>query len=131
MQFYTKALIPAGILGLLMFLRREDSTSVENSAWVPFFSLFMCLWGICFVVLWRRRCLDLTIKWSTAEFEQLEVVRHEFVGEEIVSPVTGDPELVYSPYKRYQAYALSAVVTLMMLSIAFGVMICSLNLQGK
>jgi hypothetical protein len=90
MKFYTQALIVPAMLGLAMFLLRDRSTSVENSAWVPFFSIAMCLWGVAFVVLWRRRCLDTTIGWCTAEFESLEVVRHEFVGVERVSQVTGD-----------------------------------------
>jgi hypothetical protein len=39
-------------------------------------------------------------------------------------------ELVYPSSKRYKAYALSIFVTIIMLSIAFSVMIASLNLQG-
>ena len=56
--------------------------------------------------------------------------RPEFQGQIRTSPVTGKPELYYPSHKRKLQYLWSALVTAFMLSVAFSVMILSLNLQG-
>ena len=57
-------------------------------------------------------------------------VRTEFRGEEVISRVTGRPELVFEWYRRVPFYVLSMAVTALMLGVAFAVMVVSLNLQG-
>jgi hypothetical protein len=56
--------------------------------------------------------------------------RHEFHGTPRVSPVTGNMELYYPQSRRVWQYLISAMVTLILLTGAFFVMIMSLNLQG-
>lgn len=128
MKFTTSALIPPALFGAAFWLL--PSSNVETNPHVAFFSLFVCLWAIVYCSFWRRRQLDCSVRWLTSECEVKEHVRHEFVGEQRVSLITGDVELHFPRRKRIVAYAVSGVVTGAMLALAFGVMVCSLNLQG-
>ncbi|KAG7357256.1 calcium-activated chloride channel-domain containing protein [Nitzschia inconspicua] len=56
--------------------------------------------------------------------------RPQFRGWVRISPVTFREEVYFPSYKRKSKYIVSAAVTLFMLSIAFFMMILSLNLQG-
>lgn len=56
--------------------------------------------------------------------------RPSFVGRARISPVTGELELYYPSSRRKVQYLVSAFVTGIMLTVAFWVMILSLNLQG-
>lgn len=56
--------------------------------------------------------------------------RPEFEGWTRISPVTELPELYYPQWRRKLQYLFSAIVTSLMLAVAFCVMILSLNLQG-
>jgi len=56
--------------------------------------------------------------------------RPAFVGLARTSPITGEPELYFPTIRRKAQYIVSALITGVMLTIAFWVMILSLNLQG-
>ena len=45
--------------------------------------------------------------------------------------MTGKQELYFAPWRRWLRYTLSAAVTAALLSCAFAVMLCSLNLQAR
>jgi hypothetical protein len=135
-----------GILGLSCFLFRlyRDDT-IDEDEYTPFYGIFCFVWAILFFRFWERKENALAYKWGTLEvtnmiddFEQDYSLdssgrghrRPEFQGRMRTSPVTGLPELHYPSYRRKLQYLISAIVTALMLVIAFFAMILSLNLQG-
>ena len=57
-------------------------------------------------------------------------LRPEFTGEIRPSPITGKPEKYFPRWKRWLRYGLSFVLTLPVLLLAVGAMLCSLNFNG-
>ena len=54
---------------------------------VPFFSLFMVLWGVLFVRYWERESSSLACMWKTLDWEKREVPNPDFYGHVRLSPV--------------------------------------------
>jgi anoctamin-10 len=119
--------------------------------YTPFYGLVCFLWALLLYRFWERKENELAYKWGTLELSNMAnnggpqdysslgggenggIYAHrrpEFKGQTRTSPVTGKPELYYPSHKRKLQYLGSAVVTALMLSVAFSVMILSLNLQG-
>lgn len=74
------------------------------------------------------------LQWGTFSFSDADRVnlgrRPGFHGERRRSPITGRMERHYPPSKRRAKYAVSAVVTALLLVGACAVMVVSMNLQG-
>lgn len=113
--------------------------------YTPFYGLICYVWAVLLYRFWERKENTLAYEWGTFEvasdgeniaedfsggYHHSPRRRPEFKGILRPSPVTGAPELYYPGYKRKFKYLVSAVVTAIMLSIAFYTMILSLNLQG-
>ena len=130
MSFYTLWLLPAGLLGIILTLLRDDDVTIDNAPYVPFFALFMVIWGFLFIKLWTRKTYEYAFNWDTLSRVKKINYRPSFYGIWSKSIVTGEMELYYSSNKRKLKYLFSFFITLIMLIIAFIVMIASLNLQG-
>ena len=134
MQFYIRALLFPGISGLIIFLLRTvRGGSIDTDTLTPFHGLLTFVWAICFTQFWSREEARLAYKWGTrtnTQGKETFSVRHEFEGTMRISEVTKMKEKYYSPVKRRLNYFVSALVTLVLLSGAFFVMILSLNMQG-
>jgi len=51
MSFYTNcALVPA-VVGMVMYYLRSSEATVDTDPYLPFFSLFMCIWAVLFIVV--------------------------------------------------------------------------------
>ena len=114
--------------------------------YTPFYGLVCFVWAVLLYRFWERKENELAYKWGTLDlsntangvpqdysYKKGGLYAHrrlEFRGETRTSPITGKPELYYPSHKRKLQYLLSAMVTALMLSVAFSVMILSLNLQG-
>ncbi|CAK9053743.1 Anoctamin-8 (Transmembrane protein 16H) [Durusdinium trenchii] len=98
--------------------------TVDDDPFLPFYSLFVVFWGMCFLRSWDRHCAVQAWHWNVHGVENRPEHRAEFVGELRTSRVTGQLHRYYPEGKRFLAYALSVSW------ISFCVMICSLNLQG-
>ena len=112
---------------------REDT--VDEDEYTPFYGLFTFLWGVLFLRFWRRHEHRLAYRWGTYSLSLYDkqkalTLRPEFTGVPRISPITGEYETYYPAHKRRIQYGISAVVTCVMLSIAFCMMILSLNMQG-
>lgn len=96
---------------------------------------------------WERTELELAYRWGTLELTSDKMAelakedynveggmyshrRPEFTGRTRQSPITGEPEVYFPSHQRKLQYLLSAVITAFMLTVAFRIMILSLNLQG-
>ena len=136
MGFLTRWLLFPGILGLLLFLFRwYRQDTIYEDEFTPFYGLITFLWGVLFLRFWERHEHRLAYQWGTYSLSPYErqkffSVRPQFKGYLRKSPVTGLVETYYPPMRRRFKYIISAAVTAAMLTVAFLVMILSLNLQG-
>jgi len=136
MGFLTKWLLFPGILGVLFFLFRwYRQDTIDEDEFTPFYGLITFLWGVLFLRFWERHEHRLAYQWGTYSLSPYErqkffAIRPEFRGYLRRSPITGLPETYYPPMRRRLKYIVSFAVTAAMLTVAFTVMILSLNLQG-
>jgi len=139
LRFYTGALFFPGISGLLLYLIRTFYThdSVDTCALIPFHGLITFIWAIAFIQFWIRHEHDLAYDWGTSKLlplsdleESAFSIRHQFKGKMRRSKVTGTMKKYYPSNLRRLKYAWSALITLLLLTGAFFVMIASLNMQG-
>mmetsp|Transcript_30118 Transcript_30118/g.61431 ORF Transcript_30118/g.61431 Transcript_30118/m.61431 type:complete len:747 (-) Transcript_30118:50-2290(-) len=135
LQQYTRWLIFPGLMGLFVSIyRRCKGQTVDNCSLIPFHGLAVFLWAVLFLQYWEREEKRLSYHWgtfSTTGYEKRFFDRRPaFYGELRVSPVTGSLEKYYPSHKRRMKYVISALVTAVLLSGAFVVMIISLNMQG-
>jgi Calcium-activated chloride channel len=145
MQCYNQWLFIPGILGIATHILSRGR--VDETPYAPVFGLFVCIWASLFLKFWTRQSAHVALEWNVLDsLQQLQSsaddeedfdddmaaadVRAEFRGELAPSPVTGKMRKYYPKCYRYPKYAVSAAVTLIMLSIAILVMFMSLNLQG-
>ncbi|CAK9033104.1 unnamed protein product [Durusdinium trenchii] len=123
LNHFTLWLVAPAAVGLLFYLRMHFfGFTVDDDPFLPFYSLFVVFWGMCFLRSWDRHCAVQAWHWNVHGVENRPEHRAEFVGELRTSRVTGQLHRYYPEGKRFLAYALSV--------ISFCVMICSLNLQG-
>lgn len=142
------ALIPLAIFGVAIAMNRVPGGTVDTAAYLPLYSAAACLWGIIFVRTWRRKAAALSAKWGTlpqlrrAGSSQATLdaaalaadprtrVRAEYYGIQRTNPITGKQELHYPRWRRALKIAVSALVTLVMLCVVLGVLVCLMNLEG-
>eukprot|EP01083_Nonionella_stella_P094902 266394_1 len=130
MLHYTAFLIPPAALGGLLWAFRPAGETVDDSPWVPFFSVGVVVWAALYLKTWRRKCATLSYEWGTFDWEKREANRPEYYGNERQNPITGLPEIYYSSWRRLPKYFVSLLVSLLLLVVAFAFMCCSLNMQG-
>lgn len=131
MNFFTIWLTIPSIVGLGVYAHRlHFGYTLDNHPMLPLFSLFMIFWAILFTKFWRRASATYACDWNTIGEKEDEEMRPEHFGKLVKSPITGKTVLYYPEYRRIPSYVLSLLVTSAFLAVAFGVMICSLNLQG-
>lgn len=51
MNFYSTCILVPAVLGLLMYFLRGAGTTVDTDAYLPFYSVFMAIWAILFLVV--------------------------------------------------------------------------------
>ncbi|KAJ9449415.1 Anoctamin-like protein [Diplonema papillatum] len=131
MNCFTVWLVLPAFVGLGFFVHMQvTGLTVDNHPYLPFYSIFVVFWAICFLSSWRRRSARKAWQWGVVN-EQLKFERRpDFRGELRRSRVTGKQEQFFPYRKRLLAYAVSLGVTVAMLGVAFFVMTLSLNLQG-
>jgi hypothetical protein len=131
MRLFTLWLLAPGAVGLALYVHKYFSNyTVDDHPYIPFFSFFMVMWSVLFLGHWQQRSNDYAWEWGVYGHERKERVRPEFRGE-VRATKGGRPRRHYYPHwKRICWYAVSALVTSLMLLAAFVVMICSLTLQG-
>ena len=127
-QYYLRLLtLPAGC-GLLVYLARPATMSIDDDPNVPLFSLLAVVWAILFVTSWRGKQSGHAFAWGTADTHRAEQLRPEFEGVPITDPISGQPML--HDQSRALRWAASLGATVASLVVPLAAMIISLNLQG-
>lgn len=136
MEFITRWLCFPAVLGVIVYVARlYRQTTVDNDEYAAAYGLLCFMWSILCAIFWERQENRLSYDWgtfATSDFQKQRFFtkRPEFVGELRISPITGQLEAYYPPYKRRLKMMVSALITCILLGVAFAVMILSLNLQG-
>ncbi|KAM9470538.1 anoctamin-10 isoform 1-T2 [Clarias gariepinus] len=125
LDFYTWALVPPAILGLLItfFLpgtpplnesKADNSTSGSSSSddhlsvsshMVQ--AVFSMIWSTVFMELWKRRSAVLSYRWGTLTLtEHFQDPRPGFQGELGINPVTGRKEPLFPDWQRQKRIGL-------------------------
>ena len=87
LEFYTISLVFPSAAGIVLFCFQVYSRRIDH--WLlPFYSLFLGVWSMGFLVRWRRRRVELAYRWGVMDHEDEEIERVEFQGEYRISPGT-------------------------------------------
>ncbi len=90
LEFYTISLVFPSAAGIVLFCFQVYSRRIDH--WLlPFYSLFLGVWSMVFLVRWRRRRVELAYRWGVMDHEDEEIERVEFQGEYRISPGTCVP----------------------------------------
>ncbi|KAL7544223.1 hypothetical protein ACHAWF_007603 [Thalassiosira exigua] len=124
-----------GAVGLLVWIaRRYRGDTVDSCDLTPFMGPVTFFWALFCIRFWERREAELAYKWGTFTMthgDELSLgLRLGFHGKMRLSPITGKYEKYYPCSKRRLKCAVSAAVTLIILSGACVVMVISMNVQG-
>lgn len=79
---------------------------------VAAYALVAVLWGVLTTEFWKRRERELALEWGTVGFEATELVRPQFKGVKMPSPVTGKPAVFFPKGKRDVRVTFGALVTI-------------------
>ena len=117
--FYTMALIPPALVGVLSFFSSSSNTNT-----FIFFSVFNLIWATIFLEAWKRCCATLAYKWGTINSEQFEEARADYHGELNINKVTGRLEPQYPKlYRMSKYYLVSLPVMVFSMWLSFMVML--------
>lgn len=129
--FYIRMLLPLGLLGLVIHLRRPADVTVDDDPFLPLFSLVAVMWAIAFVQGWRGKQAELAFAWGSAEMgATTERLRPSFRGREVLDPISGRLIQKEARWRRALRYTVSGTISVLCLLVPVAVMFASLNLQG-
>lgn len=126
--FYTVALIPPAVIGILYWI-----TSWQNLYREAIFAVFNLVWATLFLEAWKRYCSELAFKWGSLDFvsTRFEEPRANYFGRMGQNPVTGKPEPVFPKSQRlFRFYGITVPVLFLCLAVAFYIMLGYFGLQA-
>ncbi|GAU87848.1 hypothetical protein RvY_00644 [Ramazzottius varieornatus] len=119
--YYTEMLVPATLLGILMFFVQFISTASLQA--VAAFAVFNLLWGTFFLERWKRHCNRLAYNYGMLHksSEELEIPRAQYKGQMGRNEITGMPEPTYPNMNRYLwiAFVSTPIVSLCLLMTVY------------
>lgn len=104
--FFTKALVIPAIVGILLSYYQFRVSELDN-AYSPLFSVFVAVWSLVFLELWKRKSAEHAFEWGTDEYEEGERVRPAFRGTWKIDADTGEVVCVYPKWKRILKYCVT------------------------
>ncbi len=94
-----------------------------NSPFIPFYSLFIVIWGVCMLEFWKRSQAFIAMEAGMLDFEASETVRAEFEYEEKLN--LAGKELLYFPdMKRNVLVTESYLVIMLLCFLVIGTTAC-------
>eukprot|EP00644_Phytophthora_capsici_P004735 jgi/Phyca11/546038/estExt2_Genewise1Plus.C_PHYCAscaffold_190551 len=110
MEMYTRWLVVPSVAGVILFGLQVHSHHLDHPA-APVYALFMALWTSAFIIAWRRRAAALAYHWGTWGYEDEEVTRPEFYGDDTSKhhdeEVDQPAERHYALWKRVLKYSVT------------------------
>ncbi|KAE9351470.1 hypothetical protein PF008_g5918 [Phytophthora fragariae] len=103
MEMYTRWLVVPSVAGVVLFALQVHSQHLDHPA-APIYAVFMALWTSAFIIAWKRRAAVLAYRWGTWGYEDEEVTRPEFYGDDSSSKLHDDKETDdQKPVERHYA----------------------------
>ncbi|XP_002129502.2 anoctamin-10-like [Ciona intestinalis] len=119
LNFYTLALVPLVVLGLLHWglgLRSDIGGRVDDN-WV--LSVIHVLWAAAFLEMWKRKSTEYSYKWGTLGAKVWEEPRTGYRGPLGLNEVTQRQEPTYPSWKRnIRVYLITCPVVLLCVALA-------------
>jgi hypothetical protein len=123
---YTTWLLPLAIGGILVCIDVASEAGVDQSFdnalltgyTIPFYCIFVSFWAQLMIEFWKRKQTTKAMEWGTTLFEEEELDRPEFKGEEIRSIVNGQKTKYFAPADKLRRAMYSYfIISLMMLLV--------------
>ena len=89
-HYTTWVLLPA-CLGMPLQIAILAGSVPLTSPFLAVYALTLALWATGMVEFWKRKEKSLALSWGTIGYEKREIVRSEYQGKNIQSPVDGSP----------------------------------------
>jgi hypothetical protein len=106
---YTTWLIIPALLGLMCQLVVIGTGDFSHPI-LPFFALLIAIWAVLMLEFWKREEKFTALRWGMLGFEDTEIDRPEFFGEETRSYIDGSMTTYYPPKKRQNLIAQSFTI---------------------
>ncbi|KDO24388.1 hypothetical protein SPRG_10465 [Saprolegnia parasitica CBS 223.65] len=114
MHFYTKALLPIALGGVLMEILRHTLRMTTYMRLLPIWGLVVSVvWSFSFLKAWDRRNAAMQFEWNNKVIvKQIEYPNKAFHGDEVHDSLIGEPVKVYAAWKRYPIHVLGVLFLL-------------------
>ena len=131
MNYFQKWLLIPSFLAIGVYLGNSLFFDITESPLAGGFSLVMSIWGTVFVVMWRRHCRGLDIRWDDYVVQHdAEDLRKEFKGLLRKDPVTDQMDTYYPWSSRLVQYLKSFLVCFPCWCVCCLVIVAFLNATG-
>jgi hypothetical protein len=120
-HFMLFLLVPA-VVGIIEEIAVAATSTVTNPS-IPFYSLFIVMWGVLMLEFWKRKEKFTALEWGMLDFEATEAIRAEFKDFEKIS-LTGEETLYFSPEKKRNLLALSFFIIILLCCAVIGTTAC-------
>lgn len=104
------------------------ATSQINSPVVPFFSIFVVIWGVCMLEYWKRQERFIALESGMLLYEEREGYRSQFVPDQTLN-LSGHDLLYFSEAKRMNLETQSYVIVFVCCCFAVGTTACIYVIQ--
>ncbi|CAF1311319.1 unnamed protein product [Adineta steineri] len=127
LEFYTKALIPTALLGLILsFWPSSDFFKYST------FCIFNVIWWSIFIERWKRVSITLAYQWGTLDLQVFERPRSLYYGDLHRSPITNQQERLYPTWKRsLKKYLVTYPITMFCLALTLWIYFTYYAIQKK
>ncbi len=98
-------------------------TSNPGHPAIPFFSLFIVIWGVIMLEFWKRKEKFTALEWGMLGYEAEEPVRAEFTDYEKIS-LTGEETLYFNQNKKRDLISMSFFIIILMCFAVVGTTAC-------
>lgn len=128
--FYSMSLVPPVLL-VVIFALSGAHEQTKNTV----FAILNLIWATVFLEAWKRRCAEISFSWGTLtsgiESEHTMEPRPQYWGMKRISPITGQVEYYYSPWKRnVKTYCVSYPIVLLCMKLATVVMLLNFKFMN-
>lgn len=122
LRSYFRFLVVPAALGFSAWLM------LGQFSWI--YALGSSLWSVVFFEYWKKKELDLSVRWGVRNVSKIQLPRPEFRWEyEAEDAVTGEPVQVYPPIKRLQTQALQIPFALLCIAVLGSLSLTAISLE--
>ena len=122
LQFYFQWLLIPAIFGISVY--------VTLGGFSILYTVVVCLWGIMFTQVWKRRERDLSVRWGSKGCSIVETRRAAFQGESIeTDPITNRQAPSWPVWKRIARRALAVPFVLLAGAVLAVILTCIFSVE--